>query len=934
MKRYTLRLLAYMPFLVAANLVLLVRPVSAQKKVLTFTDIMKFRQIESPVISDDGKWVSYVLQPDRGDGEARIHSLESGKVYAIPRGTKPVFSKNARWVVMGAKPTAVEIERKEKDKDAPKPGMVLVNTGTGDTVQVSDVQSFSFSEDSRWLVYSKAKVDKKPDSPRQSDAGKDTSQSKLKKKKENAGTDLILRELASGKETRIAFVVSYAIDSTSHFLAYVVADTVGGTNGVYLRDLHQNGQPERPVLTRENGTFTHLTWSNANGKLAFVGATMDDKEKPGPASLWLLDPREQNPTEIVTSDSAPVGWTLPSKNDLAWSKDGMQLFFGFRPLNQSDKKPEEAKDTTIDVFDIDVVLKKRGVDVWGWNDPRIIPNQKKRWKDVKDQTYRAVYHLDTRKVVSLANLDLPYVDVPENRDVALGRSNVPYLKELTWDGDFDDVYLVDLKSGARTKIVSRLGGPAYLSPSGAFVLYYENKNWFLYSAIDNSTRNLTASLAVAFYDEEDDTPDPPSAYGFGGWVDKDRSVLLYDRYDIWEIPTGLGQVQNVTDGVGRRNELTFRIQRLDPDQRFFKFGERLLLSAYHNKKKFTGLYATTLGTPGVEKLAEEPKRFTVLSKAKSSDRIIYTRESYTEFPDVWISDADFKSRRKITDANPQVSEFAWGTAELVEWNSLDGVPLQGVLIKPGNYEVGKRYPVLVYYYELSSQRLYDFNEVVINHRPCFPFYASNGYAIFLPDVRFEIGSPGFSATKCVVPGVQKLIDMGVADPKAIALHGHSWSGYETAFMVTQTNIFAAAIAGAPVANMTSAYSGIRLESGLARQFQYEEEQSRIGGSLWQYRDRYIENSPVFYADRIKTPLLIELGDEDEAVPWQQGVEMYLAMRRLNKPCWMLEYRGEAHHLKNYPNKLDYSIKFKEFLDHYLKGMPAPDWLTKGVPFSE
>jgi len=182
--------------------------------------------------------------------------------------------------------------------------------------------------------------------------------------------------------------------------------------------------------------------------------------------------------------------------------------------------------------------------------------------------------------------------------------------------------------------------------------------------------------------------------------------------------------------------------------------------------------------------------------------------------------------------------------------------------------------------------------------------------------------------------VQKLIEMGVADPKAIALHGHSWGGYETAFMVTQTNLFACAIAGAPVSNMTSAYSGIRLESGLARQFQYEEEQSRIGGSLWEYPERYIENSPVFFADKINTPLLIEFGDEDGAVPWEQGIELYLAMRRLGKECVMLEYRGEPHHLKKYPNKLDYSVKFKEFLDHYLKGAPAPEWLAKGVPYSE
>jgi dipeptidyl aminopeptidase/acylaminoacyl peptidase len=259
--------------------------------------------------------------------------------------------------------------------------------------------------------------------------------------------------------------------------------------------------------------------------------------------------------------------------------------------------------------------------------------------------------------------------------------------------------------------------------------------------------------------------------------------------------------------------------------------------------------------------------------------------------------------------------------------------MQGVLIKPGNYKPGERYPVLVYYYRFMSDRLYSFNQVKINHRPCFPFYAGNGYAVFLPDIRFDIGDPGYAATKCLVPGVQKLIDMGIADPDGIALHGHSWSGYQTAFVITQTNIFACAIAGAPVSNMTSAYSGIRLESGLARQMQYEQGQSRIGGSLWEYPERYIRNSPVFFADMIHTPLLIQFGDVDGAVPWQQGIELYLAMRRLEKDCVFLQYRGEPHHLGKYPNKLDYTLKFKEYLDHYCKGEPAPDWLSTGIPYT-
>ena len=719
-------------------LLLFASPVSAQKRPLTFTDIMKFRQVESPAISEDGNWVAYGAQPDRGDGEARIHSLQSKVVYSIPRGTRPVFSANARWVAVSVKPTAVELEKKEKDKDKPKSGMALLDTRSGDTVQVPDVQSFAFSGDSRWLAYLKYQEGQKSDAGNVPAAGKDSSARAKRKTKESIGADFVLEELQSGKTTRMAFVMSYAFDSTSHFLAYVVADTIGSTNGVYVCDLSGDGPRQQSLLVRENGTFTHITWSNANGRLAFVGATLDDKDKPGPGSLWLWDPGTRGPSEVVTSDAAPPGWILPSKNDLAWSKDGRSLFFGFRPLNDSDRKPEAKNDSAIDVFDIGALLKKREVDVWGWNDPRIIPNQKKMWKDVKDQTYRAVYLAETKRVIPLADLDVPIVEVPQNSPVALGRSNVPYLKALTWEGEFNDIYLVNVNDGARTKIASHVNGPVVLSPTGRFVLYYHDKHWFLYSRENSSTRNLTRNISVAFYDEEDDTPDPPTAYGFGGWVEGDRGLLLYDRYDIWSVATETDEAFNLTGGVGRKNQLTFRIEKLDPEARFYKIGERLLLTAYHNQKKFTALYGAAVGKGGVEKLVEEPARFTFLAKAKHAQRIIYTRESYVEFPDIWASDPGLRSSQKITDLNPQISNFAWGSAELIEWNSLDGTPLQGVLIKPGNYDPEKRYPVLVYFYELSSQRLYEFNQVVVNHRPCFPFYASNGYAVFLPDVRFDV----------------------------------------------------------------------------------------------------------------------------------------------------------------------------------------------------
>ncbi len=372
---------------------------------------------------------------------------------------------------------------------------------------------------------------------------------------------------------------------------------------------------------------------------------------------------------------------------------------------------------------------------------------------------------------------------------------------------------------------------------------------------------------------------------------------------------------------------------VDPEVDAYENGAWIHLASFGELDKSYGFYRTRAGRGGLERLADEGRKFVFEAKAEDADVLLFTREDYDEFPDLWVGDLYFGDRRKLTDVNPQMSEFAWGTSELIEWTSDDGVPLHGVVIKPGNYEEGKRYPVLTYFYRFFSQRLHEFNEPVVNHRPSFPVYASDGYIVFLPDVRFEVGRPGIASMKSVVPGVKKLVEVGLADPEALGLHGHSWSGYTTSFIVTQTDIFAAAVAGAPVSNMTSAYGGIRWGSGLARQFQYEMSQSRLGVSLWEDRSRYIENSPLFYADRIETPLVIMHGDEDGAVPWYQSIEFYLGLRRLGKPAVFLQYRDEPHHPQKYANKLDYSIRMKEFFDHFLKGEPAPEWWTEGIPYT-
>ena len=897
------------------------------KKAMTFQDIMRFREIHDAVLSNSGLWAAYSAEPDRGDGEAVIKDLKNGKEYTLERGTKPVFSTDSSWVGVILKPEALKALADGKEK--PKNGIALLELSTGSVSKVENVKSFAFSEDSSWVAYHLYKKEEKEQ--------KENKEEKRAESKDT-GTDLVLRNLSSNKEIFIPYVSEYCFDKSSRFLAYTTLKPEGKDNSLSFMDLASDPEGHEDIIREDGIGFSALTWTEEGSRLAF-SASEESKEKTGNVCLYIWDGADKNLRQALSSSSAPEGWVLPEKSNLSWSEDSRRLYFGFMPKEiaeaggisiDNEKEKEEPKQE--DLYDVSAILEKRGVDVWHWDDPLINTHQKNMWPRIKEQTYLAVYHTDTGEFIQLADRDMPRVLTNENENYALGFRDAPYRKMVTWYGQLNDLYLVNLKDGSRTLIVSRFEDRASLSPEGRFVVYYKDKDWHVFDTSNKESRKLTENIEAPFYDEDHDYPSKVPGYGAAGWLEKDEAVLIYDKYDIWKFPAVEGQPENVTDGFGRKNDITFRIIRLDPEKEFFSRSERLLVSSYHNHEKNWGFYRAQLNKKGVEKLLEEKKRFQFIAKARDADTLLYTRESYTEFPDLWVSDLNLNSPEKISDVNPQIKDFAWGSAELVEWESDDGIPLQGVLIKPGNYEPGKRYPVVVYFYRFFSQRLYEFNQVVINHRPCFPFYASNGYALFLPDIRFDIGTPGFSATKCLVSGIHKIIDMGVADPDAVGLHGHSWSGYQTAFVVTQTDIFKCAVAGAPVSNMTSSYGGIRWGSGMARLFQYEKTQSRIGASLWERRDLYIENSPLFFADRINTPLCIIFGDEDGAVPWYQGIELYLAMRRLEKDCVFLQYRGEPHHPQKYANKLDWFKKIKEYFDHYLKGAEGPEWITRGVPY--
>lgn len=912
------------PFIMLMAAALLIGSVNflfAQKKSFTWQDAMKFKAIKNAVISDDASWVAFSAIPDRGDPEASYIALDESRTFTIARGINPEISRSSLWAKAVLKPKALDIDNAKTPKDTPKNGLSLLNLQTGMKKEFENVKSNSFSNDSKWLAYHLF-----PD-----DNAKKSDGDKNKFKEE--GSELVLRHLESGTEIKMDYVTEYQFDSTSNYLFYAVSSKKGNTDGIYFRNLNEPFCPEKAIQLTQNCLFSNISWNIKNRVLSFVISQISDCGKPKVGSVWLWNSASGEINEIVADDNFK-GWFIPAKNNLKWSKDGSRLFFGLKPIAEidtSDTKDPKFSDSTF--YETADLLKRAKMYLWHWNDQRISTHQRNWWDKNKDRTFAAVYHMDSKKSIQLADKSLETVVFSEAPSYAIGYDENPYMKLQTWEGFYNDLYIVNLNTGSRKKIAEKIDEGAYLSFSGKIAVFYKNKNWYIYDTSLDSIINLSSRAETSFADLDFDEPRNPPSYGFGGFVDNDKSFLVYNKWDIWEFSTrdGYGFICN-TVAEGKIENKRFRIIKTDKEKDYFTSQDTLILQTFSYENKSYGFSLLELRIMGPEPKLMTPNRYNFIAKAKNSDKFLITKESFEEFPDLCITDYNFKEIKKITNVNPQKASFKWGKSELTEWKSSAGDTLQGILIKPTDYNPAKRYPVLIYFYDRFSDYLFHFHQPMLTHRPCFQIYLSEGYVIFEPDIKYRDGFPGQSALDALLSGAKHLVKLGIADSNAIGIQGHSWGAYQAAYIATQTDYFKASCAGAPVGNMVSAYSGIRLESGMARQFQYEAYQSRIGGNLWDSLDNYLRNSPVIEAKGMTTPLLISHGEIDEAVPWQQSVELYLAMRRLNKNCIFLQYPDEPHHLKKYWNKLDYSIKMKEFFDTYLLGKPAPEWILKGKPY--
>ncbi len=734
------------------------------------------------------------------------------------------------------------------------------------------------------------------------------------------GNTLWLRNLDTGAEEKLSDVVFHTFDDSAKVLVYTIGSRTDSLlDGLYVRNLATG---EVKTVMAGPGNYRGFTFDR-NAQRFMFSSDRDGRADTADvkSTLYLGNVRTGAVEPIIAPSVLPDGATL--SDNFSFNRAGTAATVSLS---------REIADSII----ADSLVGKANFDLWHYKDVQLQPAQKLGNNRSRTRNYQAVYHFASRKLVPLATDTLTSIQLSDDAKVGLSNTSVAYDMERLWGDDRTDVYTVDPATGATKMIARGITGSGSLSVGGRFAVWFDIDRWYGYNIATGKTVDLTGPIpGISFARETWDTPAPASPWGVAGWTTNDRAVLIYDRWDLWEIdPLGVRAPVNVTAGAGRNAAISYRVVDLEQartEERAFDPAKPIYFRAFNENTKASGFAEGRLGSANAPRtIVMDDVNFGNPTKARDAGMYLFTKSTFLESPNLWVGPSLTQVNR-ISDINQFQKEYNWGTVELVSWLDDNGKPLQGLLFKPENFDPSKKYPMISYFYEQLSNGLH--NYVAPNGRNVInaTHYVSNGYLIFMPDINYETGFPGDGAMKSIVPGVKTLLaTRDYIDPKGLGLQGQSWGGYQIAYMITRTNLFRAAMAGAPVANMTSAYGGIRWGSGLARAFQYENTQSRIGQSVWEAPELYIENSPLFFLDRVNTPLFIMHNDQDDAVPWYQGIELFVGLKRLGREVYMINYLNDVHNPSSRANQKDMAMRMQQFFDAKLKGAPEPDWMTNGI----
>ncbi|MCM1153096.1 MAG: prolyl oligopeptidase family serine peptidase [Muribaculum sp.] len=942
--------LKYITILCAAAAICCNFAPAAAKKVLSHDDFDGWKRTKNYSLSNDGRWAAYATVPQEGDATLYLYNASRRKTIEIQRGYDPEFSADSRYAVALIKPLFKDTRKakidKKKDFDLPQDSLAIIDLKTGNVEKIPFVKDFKIGEKGgSWIAYKTS----------------DSLYIKPKMLKEKGvGLPLVIRNMGGPERKVVKWVDSYVFSKDGKRVALnikkpekdsLATDGVGVINlpdtAFYLvsRDMKHYGAP----VFNETGTNLSFTASNDTVKtgtrrynLYLCDLTKDfydpeqlsvnyfEHKAPNLARPHAKDPETQKKLEEewARASAAARGRQLfiNQYSKPEFSHNGKRLVIGVAPEIAPD-------DTTL------VDFETAKLDIWRWDAPYTPPQELKMLSKLREKTFPVVIDIATGHQELITSNPLATVFAPDRWDAdwALVADPSANIISRQWNYNAKENLLsVNVNNGNVIPVGESPAESYQLSPDGRFVIWFDGKSYFTFDNQSGTTANVSKDVDQPLWDTDDDHPMPPQPYGLAGWTANDAAILAYDKYDIWSLdPTGESAPVCLTKGEGRRTNRTFRYIKLDEERRFISKGDLMVLSVFDHINKERGLATLTYGAPAAPSVKIIDKAsFTQLRKAKNADDFTWQRASFEIAPDIWFaSSTNFAKAIRLTDANPQQKDYSWGTAHLVKWYTYDNQPAEGVLYLPEDFDANKKYPMLSVFYERAADDLYTHYTMEpswswIN----YPFYVSRGYVVFVPDIRYTAGVPGEGAYNYVCSGVEAMCEQYPnIDKNRLGIDGQSWGGYQTAYLVTRTDMFACAGSGAPVANMTSAFGGIRWGTGDSRQAQYEMGQSRIGRNLWEAPELYIANSPVFHADRVHTPLLIMHNDDDGAVPWYQGIELFMALRRLNKPVWMLQYNDEAHNLKERRNRKDITKRLQQFFDHYLMDAPMPRWMKEGIP---
>lgn len=909
----------------------------AQKKPLDHGVYDGWETISASAISDDGHFIYYVIRRQAGDGRLVITNPDNQQVGRIDRAADARFSSDGKYLISLIEPLYEETREakiaKKKADEMPKDSLAIFSLETAALQKIPFVKSYKTPEEPNEHI---AYITERPAAPK--DTSNTDSAATQKPTPKKPDPVLHIRHLTNGTDTTIDRVEAYEFSNDGNALVYTrkakEKDSIGADAGLYYYDF-ASGQSRH--ISRGKGRYKNITFDDSSEQLAFTADKSPEKSLRKAFDLYYYTPDQDSAIIIAsqTTNGIPQDWYVSGEGDVRFSKNGEKLFFGIAPI-------PPVKDTTL------VEFEHANVDVWHWKDDYLQTQQLVNLRTEQNRSYLAVmYPKQGRRVIPLADEQLPDTRLTKDADNAyvLATTDVGRRIETQWRiGAFEDIYAVSTIDGTRRKIAEQIRGRISTSPTGRYVVWFSRTdgNWYSHDIEVGQTVQLNVDLPVSFADEDNDVPDEAGDYGVAGWSEDDEEIFINDKYDIWAFQPDGSKRRLVTNGAGRSSQTTFRYQPME-EVRLERYRPRhgatvidtkkpMILSAFNHINKESGWYQTNgRKSRDPKEMVIGPYRYQQAKRAADTDTYIYTKENYVLPPDLYVS-KDFIKETKLSSINPQQQQYNWGTAELVKWTTPAGHDAEGILYKPEDFSADKKYPVIAYFYEELSDGLYSYvPPTPTPSRLNISFFVSNGYLVFAPDIHYEIGYPGRSAEEYVNSGMQELKKHPWVDGDKMAIQGQSWGGYQVAHLITRTDMYAAAWAGAPVVNMTSAYGGIRWQTGMNRQFQYERTQSRIGATLWEKPELYIENSPLFHLPNVTTPVVIMHNDEDGAVPWYQGIEMFTALRRLQKPVWLLNYNGEAHNLIHRQNRKDIQRRQQEFFDHFLKGKPAAPWIEQGVP---